>query len=662
MLQLIRITNRHDMAGAYGTAGTYEEVSGTFIGEVDPCHPQNHIIQDLTLAPRNERGNVEYRSDFILAFPKDLRRCNGVLRYDAPNRGTAFAPDSYFASRGYIFLTTAWQGDVCAIPGMLQLSVPVAINPDGSAILGPYRCEFVPKEPGFDSMPLPGGAFNVAMQPYLPASLDNTQPGYQLSRRINEQDPREVIPPSQWKFARCSEREPFPGVADAAQVCLRDGWDPKFLYELIYVAKDPKVMGLGLAAVRDMVAFFRHSQADSAGVANPVFGAVRYSIGSGASQSGNFLKTFLNLGFNGDLEGRPVFDGVYAQIAARQTSVNSRFAVPGGGGGLRADHTAFGQGGVRGLDAEYLDDLRGRRGGILRRCTASNSCPKLFVGLSGSEFYALQGSPLLTDAYGSRDLEQPNNVRIYFYSGSHHILGLESLPGAAVGAAYDTNGNAAVASVVRALYQDLEDWVVRDLPPPSSQVPTIADGTLVPPAEVKFPKIPGVLYTGLVNTYPLLDWGPGYDPHDESGIPSVIPPADLGRHYAILVPQVDADGNDIAGIRSVDIAAGLGTHTGWNYTNVAGRIDLASLFGAYFPYAKTRAERIRSGDPRASLEERYGNQAGYVAAVTKAARALVARRFMLETDAEAAIANAQANPIAAEASGSSTKDAMAPPQ
>jgi hypothetical protein len=375
-----------------------------------------------------------------------------------------------------------------------------------------------------------------------------------LTRRINEGDARQLIPASDWKFAKCSAAAPFPGTPDETSVCLKDKWDPAYLYELVYVAKDPKVMGLGLAALRDMITFFHREASDAAGTANPVAAAIRNTIASGVSQCGNFMKTFVNLGFNEDRAGRKVFDGVFAQIAARQTNINMRFAIPGGGGGVRTDHTAFGQAGTRGLSKDYVDDVAQRRGGILSRCEASGTCPKLFIGFSGTEFYVLQGSPLLTDAWGTADLVQPDNARIYYYASTHHLLGLPSLPGATAGALYTTNANTGVMPVVRALYQNLEEWVVKGTTPPDSQVPKLADATLVRPAQVKFPAIPGASYTGLVNTYSLLDWGPGYRPQDESGIATQVPPAYLGRDYAVLVPQVDADGNDIAGIRSLDVA------------------------------------------------------------------------------------------------------------
>ena len=645
----VNILKTEAVAGSFGSAGEYERITGTFVGEVDPGDAKNAIIQDLQLAPKNANGMVEYSSQFVLFKPKDMSKASGVLRYDAPNRGNIVNLDPYFASRGYVFLSAAWQGDVPEASGKVTLTVPVAKNADGSSITGTYRSELFPPATTSNSLSLPGGQFNGAMTPYAPASLDNTQPGYSLTRRINETDARELIPASDWKFAKCDAATTFPGTPDPANICVKGGFDARYMYEVIYVAKDPKVMGLGFAAVRDMIAFFHNREKDSAGSANPLFGRIAKTIASGVSQCGNFMKTFIHLGFNQDVQGKQVFDGVFAQIAARQTNLNTRFAVPGGGGGVRGDHTAFGQAGTRGLAPDYVDEVSLRSdGGIMKRCDASKTCPKLFIGFSGTEFWALQGSPLLTTAYGTADLVQPANARIYYYASTHHLLGLASVPAgnASFGNLYDTNANQSVVPIVRALYQDLEEWVVAGTTPPDSQVPAVADSTLVRPAAVAFPAIPGVQYRALATLYPLLDWGTSYHAQDETGIATQIPPAYLGRDYAILVPQVDADGNDKAGIRSIDVAAGLGTNTGWNYTTKPGVVDLGGapavpgLVGSYFPYAKTQAQRVASGDPRLSLEERYGTQAGYVAAVTSTANGLVAKRFMLRADADAAIAAA----------------------
>jgi hypothetical protein len=317
------------------------------------------------------------------------------------------------------------------------------------------------------------------------------------------------------------------------------------------------------------------------------------------------------------------------------------------------DHTAVGQTSPRALVADFHDPLTGRTGGVMKRSAASGTGPKYFLAFSGTEFWVLQGSPVLTDAYGTKDLEQPENVRIYHYASSQH------------GGAARVNWNPSTSrypagsmnqhnDTFRALYFDLEDWVVRGIPPPPSQVPRISDETLVRPEEVVFPAMKGVTwnvngtslpipefqYLGWFNNWAALDFGPRYLAQDDSGIADYLPPRPLGKDYAILVPQVDADGLDRAGIRTVDIQAPLGTSLGFNYAADPQRKDLLGLAGAYIPFHKTRASREAAGDARLSLEERYGTQAGYVAAVRAAAAKLVAERFLLPEDAERLISAA----------------------
>ncbi|GAA4330934.1 alpha/beta hydrolase domain-containing protein [Pigmentiphaga soli] len=663
----LSISSTEDFPGSYGSVGAYEKLTGVIEGEVDPKDPKNAIIQDLELAPVNARGMVEYKADFVLLKPKDPSKASGVLRYDAPNRGNiltmidpaAVPSDAVYLERGYVILYSAWQGDVPkSSPARLTVTVPVAKNPDGSSITGAYRAELVPTAPAV-AMALPGGVFNGTMIPYAPASMDNTLPGYSLTRRVNGNDAREAIPPSDWKFADCDTAgNPFPGTPDPGKVCLKEGFDPRYLYELVYVAKDPKVMGVGLAALRDTVGFFRHAAADAAGNPNPVAGRIAYAIGQGTSQSGNAMKTFLHLGFNQALDGSRVFDGIYAHVAARQTNVNTRFAVPGGGGGLRTDNTAFGQTAPRALDKDYVDPLTGRKGGVMTRCAATDTCPKFFLGLSGTEFWQLQGSPVLTDAYGTADLAQPANARIYYYSSTQH-----GGNGGTAGVSYAPSRNVYPAGTVahhtdtfRALFIALEDWVVRDVAPPDSQVPRIADGTLVRPADLAFPAMKGVswnvggvptavpdfAYRGWFNNYSVLDFGPQFRPEDESGIATLFPPR-VGAAYAIMVPQVDpATGLTRAGIRGVEVQAPLGTSIEFNYVATPGIVDLSNLTGSFIPFHKTEADRIAAGDGRPSLEALYGDQAGYVAAVRTAADRLVQDRFLLPRDAERRIEQAQA--------------------
>lgn len=668
----LEITAREDFPGTYGTVGAYERLTGTLSGEVDPADPKNAVIQDLALAPVNARGMAEYKTEFVMLKPKDMAKASGVLRYDAPNRGniltmlnpTATPSDAVYLERGYVMLYSAWQGDVPkSAAARLTATVPVAKNKDGTSITGPYRAELVPTAAS-PAMTLPGGVFNGTMIPYEPASLDNTQPGYSLTRRANETDPYVTISAADWKFATCDATgaKAFPGTPSPTSVCLKGGFDPAYLYELVYVAKDPKVMGVGLAALRDTVSFFRSKGADASGTANPVAGRITHTLGQGTSQSGNAMKTFLHLGFNQALDGSKVFDGMYAHVAARQTNINTRFAVPGGGGGLRTDHTAFGQTAPRGLDKDYVDDISGRQGGVMKRCAATSTCPKFFLGLSGTEFWQLQGSPVLTDANGLKDLTQPDNARIYYYASTQHggAGGTASISYAPSRAPYPTGTVVQFNDTFRALFLGLEDWVVRGTTPPASQVPKVADGTLVRPAQVAFPAMKGLTwavngaqtaipdfnYLGWHNNFPLFDFGPQYVPQDEAGIASVLPPRNLNRDYAILVPQVDArTGLTRAGIQSVEARAPLGTSFEFNYVATPGITDLANLTGGYIPFHTTRAARLAAGDGRVSLEELYGNQAGYVAAVTEAANALVAQRLLLPRDAQAQIERAKATVI-----------------
>ena len=667
----LSITSTEDYPGQFADVGAYERVRGTIHGEVDPRDPRNAIIQDLALAPVNARGMVEYSADFMMLKPKDMRRASGVLRYDAPNRGNiltepnlATTPsDAVFFERGYVMLYSAWQGDVPkSNPNRLTVQVPVARHADGRAITGPYRSELVPTT-ATPVMSLPGGVFNGSMLPYPPASLDNTLPGYSLTRRVKETDPRIPVPPSDWRFANCNTSDnPFPGTPDDTRVCLKGGFDPAYLYELVYVARDPKVMGVGLAALRDTLGFFRDATVDAAGQPNPLAGAITHTLCQGTSQSGNAMKTFLHLGFNEGSNGKPVCDGMFAHVAARQTNINTRFAVPGGGGGLRTDHTAFGQTAPRGLAPDYMDDVSGRQGGVMRRCAATNTCPRFFLGLSGTEFWQLQGSPVLTDAHGFRDLTQPANTRIYYYASTQHggPGGTGSINWSPASTVYPRGTVVEFNDTFRALFMALEDWVVRNVPPPDHQVPRIDNGTLVRPHQLVFPTmrgttwpvagtptpIPEFQYLARHNGFKLFDFGPDYIAQDESGIATLLPPHYTGRDYAILVPQVDPHtGLTRAGIRSVAARVPIGTSLEFNYVGNPAFEDLANLGGAYIPFHTTEAARVAAGDTRPSLESLYGTQAGYVAAVRSAAQALVAERFLLQRDAERLIQQAIDQPV-----------------
>ena len=320
-------------AATFGSAGAYEQLDGVVTGEINPHHPLNRIIQDIESAPRNARGNVEYGMTFSVLKPVDLARSNHTLVYDVVNRGnkliTSFlnvgitttnpAGDGFLQKQGFILVWSGWQGDALA-GGRRQVMtlVPVARRRDGSSITGEVRQEYTPGA-AVPSEPLAGNALTA---PIETATLDNSTAT--LTRRIHWNDPKELVPRSQWAFADCSATNPFPGTPSTTRVCLQGGFDTNHIYELVYTGKDPKVLGIGFAATRDLVAFLRRNS----GASNPLAGAVHSTIGFGISQSGRFLRTFTGLGFNEDENGKRVFDGLDPDIASYRISLNIRFAQP----------------------------------------------------------------------------------------------------------------------------------------------------------------------------------------------------------------------------------------------------------------------------------------------------------------------------------------------
>lgn len=643
----LEILSREPMPGPPpGAAGPFELLRGRIHGEVDPGDRRNAIIQDLALAPRNARGRVDYVATFALAKPVDMTRASGVLIYRVVNRGNG-APIA--SADGHVSLVSGWQGDLLPAPERHTIAVPIARNPDGSAITGPMIARFANAPPGTTTLPLRHASIGNIPAAYPPADLQ--QPGARLISVGSETadgvqgDVRE-IPRAGWAFADCRS-VPFPGTPDATQVCVQGGFDPSRLYQLAYTVRDPLVLGVGLAATRDVAAFFRGAAADAGGTDNPVAGAIRHVIAIGDSQSGNFIRTFIHLGFNEGAGGRAVWDGAFPRIAARQTPMNVRFAVPGGAASL------FEAGSEPALWwGRYQDTRRRRRpASLLDRCTASRTCPKIVEAFGSAEFWGLRMSPDLvgTDARG--DIPLPEAVRRYYHPGTTHGGGrggfaVEAPPPPA-GCALPANPNPQ-ADTTRALMQALVDWVARGTAPPPSRYPRLARGELVAPRTVApvFAKIPGARDpSGLINPVLEYDFGPGLRLNDLTGVLARVPPK-VVRVLPSLVPRVDADGNEPDGVPSVLAQVPLGTYLGWNaYAGGFFAGQGCGFAGGYLPFARTRRDRLAAGDPRPSLEERYGSHDGYLRRVRQAADTAVAERWLLREDADRLVAEAAASNV-----------------
>jgi Alpha/beta hydrolase domain len=551
---------------------------------------------------------------------------------------------------------------------METVRVPVARNADGSAITGPVVVRWSDVAAGTSTLSLRNAGFYsinaLGLGAYVPASLDPREARLEThaaESMTGEASGVRQVASEEWAWGDCTNT-PFPGVPDSTRICLRQGADPKLLYQLVYTARDPLVLMLGFAAFRDVGSFFRYEVRDAAGTANPIAGTIRTVIATGQSQSGNSQKTFIHYGFNEDdsgPRGRIVWDASNPHIAARQNPVNYRFALPGAAAQLY-------QPGSEAVVwwSRYADTVRGRpAASLLDRCRATSTCPKIFETLGSAEFWGLRESPNFVGTSG-RDIPLPANVRRYYFPSTTHGGGNGAFtrhpPKSRAVCALPDNP-APESEHERALLGALVAWVRRGVEPPPSRYPRVADGTLVPLDSVvaRFPRIGGV--DGLEGApspvgmlLPILDYdfGPAFVANDMRG--EIVTPPRVRRALQPLVPQIDRDGNELAGIESPLVANPLGTYLGWNVTQSGfARGQQCGFSGGFIPFAATRRERIAAGDQRPSLEERYGSQAAYVERVRRSARQLASQRLLLPEDADR---------IVAEAAKSDAFQSMTPPE
>ena len=609
-------------------AGGYELLEGHFSGALDPNGAHNTVINDIKLAPKNAAGKVEYSATFAIARPTGAT--SGVLVYDVSNRGRGAAEA---LGSGHIDVLSGWQGDLDDRPEVHQkIDLPAA------PVTGPAWVRFMDMPAGTTTMPVRGGPQgNYGGRTFDVATAD----GAKLYTGTSDDRPSEQteVPKSDWAFADCSTT-PFPGKPDLTKLCVKGGFNPALAYTLAFTAKNPKVFGIGLAATRDLVTFLRYD----ASTANPLAGKVHWAIGRGVSQSGNYLRSHIQLGFNTAEDGRIVFDGLMPVVGPRLLPINHRFATPGGLVGLY-------ELGSDGPDwwSSYDDSARGQgRHSLLDRCLKDKTCPKITELFGSTEFWDLHASLDFVGIEGRADIPLPANVRRYFNAGAPHNGGrggFDHLTPPTQACVLSSNPNPA-SDTSKAVFAGLVDWVTKGTEPPASTYPTLTSGALISTVayEKAFPRIAGVPRPAYSPTYQY-DLGSGFNTPDLSGTISVVPPRII-REIPQWMPRIDADGNEMDGIRSPLISAPLGTYVGWNvFAGGFQKGRFCNNIGGYIPFAATKAERLARGDPRPSLEERYPSHAAYVAKVKAQADVLVAKRYMLSEDAARIVKEADAAKI-----------------
>jgi hypothetical protein len=614
------VTSRVDInhGKEFGLAGPYEQLTGRVFFAVDPNDPHSRRIVDVDKAPRNAAGLVEFSSDLVIIKPKDLNRGNGsalveianrggraMVRFFDRSRGEDELGDGFLMRNGFTLVWVGWQFDVA---NGLRLHAPVATD-NGRPITGWVRSDFVfPAKTSDASLGHRGQRAQMAIDP---ESAD-----YRLTVRDSVLGERQLLPRSDWQFGRLVD-----GVftRDARFIYLKSGFEPGRIYEVVYRTSNPAVVGLGLAAVRDLVSYLKYEKNDLAGV--------RRAIGFGISQSGRFLRHFLYQGFNADERDRQVFDGIDAHVAGGgHGSFNHRFAEPSRDASpfstffFPTDIFPF-------TDVEQTDSETGERDGLLTLTAAEKVLPKIFYTNSSYEYWGRAASLVHITIDGKSDAQMMDNVRIYYFPGGQHGLG--QFP------PVRNQSRNLVTPVdyvwaMRALLLRLNAWASDGTAPPESQYPKIADGTLTSLDGLKFPKIPEVMPPANPHGAWRVDYGPEFR---SRGLIASEPPR-IGRPFPVMVPQVNSDGIDLAGVRMPEVAVPLATFTGWNQRDpkIGAPDQLLDFTGSYLPFAKTKADRDRLADPRLSIEERYPSREQYLGMITEAALKLVKGGYLLADD------------------------------
>ena len=653
----IEITSSELLADGmpFGKTGPYEKLRGTVFFEVDPADLRNAVVFDLDKAPTNTAGNVEFSADMFILKPVNMQKGNHGLFFEVNNRGNKISAtlmndtppgtnnnnpttagdvgNGFLMRQGFTIAWVGWGADIAPGNNRLTVQFPIAMEA-GAPITELILTEFSDRNFGGGTpftLPLSG---SPAFKSYEAVSTDQAVAMAELRMRPSD-SPRPsapdiptgvVVPPSQWSFANCPSGPP--GTPSTTHICVAGGFQNNMVYQLVYKATKSPVMGLGYVTSRDFVSFLRYATVDDAGNPNPAAGMTTV-LCQGISSSGMYYRDYLFQGFNEDEQGRRVCDGVNIHIpGVQKLFLNYRFAQPNP---FTVQHreryvpdTNFPR-----TYAVRQDPLTGLMDGILKRPATD---PKVMHTDTGTEYWQFRSSLVDTDEEATVDLVQPANVRRYLFSSTQHFSAKGAVPTFGVGnrQCQQLSNSTSNGVIARALLVALDEWVRLGMEPPDSRVPRFADGTLVPTDQVGFPNTPGVTYNGLFNASGERDFGPRVS-GNAGVIDNLIPPV-LSVHR-VLVPKVDAIGNDIAGIRQPIVEVPVATLTGWNLRRTEFTDgDLCDLTGMTVSLHRTQAERLAAGDPRPSLEELYGNHGGYVSQIGAAAQNLKAQRLMLQED------------------------------
>lgn len=614
------ITSREPFAdNVPGKVGPYERIRGRVVYALDPTLDANAHIVDLDLALTNGDGCVEFYGDLEILAPRDLSQAQPTVLYDVNNRGRRlWGSEAFFLRHGYVTVSSGWIAEVPVGPRLLRLEAPVA-HDDGVPVVGRVRAEIV-TDVRTDRVSL-SDRNQLAYEPVLSELVHAT-----LTKRQREAEERQVISRGDWNVAVVDgPHEEGSGLVEGA-LTLRGGFEPGWIYELIYQARGSVVQGTGFAAMRDLVSFLKHDRTEMNPLrqarGDPV--AVRV-IGEGRSQSGRALRMFLYEGFNADEQGRRVFDGAMPVIAGGgQGFFNHRFASPTRTATQHDGH-------LYPIDvfpfsyAETTDPFTGRTDGILRRARAADVLPKVMHLDTSSEYWHRSASLVVTDPSGMRDLDLPNEVRVYVFGGAQHSPATRPSDRGQL-QPNPTN----YRPFQEALFVALDRWITEGTKPPVSVYPTIAEGALAgwEEAAVGWTPIPGVAYPTVIQQPEHLDYG---DVFDTDRRIDRHPPLRTGQRYRVRVPRLDTDNNERGVLRMPAVDVPVATYTSWNlrHPSIGAKSELLGLTGGYIPFPRTSAERAAHGDPRSSVEERYNDFTDYLAGYMTAARRLANEGYLL---------------------------------